>query len=275
VADQDAYKEDADAVTLITLHAAKGLEFDAVFISGLEEGVFPHQRALDDQRQMEEERRLAYVGLTRARHRLYLTHAATRATWGRGGFSIPSRFLLEIPAELMHGPRLVTQDDLDDDQRPEDERTGRATTLVHHGPAAARGSWAGDRRRRGRRAKRQERPQLPPGGGYTPAQAEQAPAGQAAVFVRRGTSGSQLVCLMTRRAKGLCRTGRSSDRPAPADSAGRARYRDGDKVRHAAFGEGTVVSSKLTRDDEEVTVAFPERGVKKLLASLANLEIVG
>ena len=60
---------------------------------------------------MEEERRLAYVGLTRARNRLYLTHAATRATWGRGGFSVPSRFLMEIPPELMHGPRLVVQDD--------------------------------------------------------------------------------------------------------------------------------------------------------------------
>ncbi|HSH21044.1 MAG TPA: UvrD-helicase domain-containing protein, partial [Candidatus Caenarcaniphilales bacterium] len=106
VADQDAYESDSDAVTLITLHAAKGLEFDVVFIGGLEEGVFPHARALDDARQMEEERRLAYVGLTRARHRLYLTHAAMRATWGRGGFSVPSRFLLEIPGDLMHGPRL-------------------------------------------------------------------------------------------------------------------------------------------------------------------------
>ena len=107
VADQDAYAGDADAVTLITLHAAKGLEFDVVFICGLEEGVFPHARALDDPRQMEEERRLAYVGLTRARQRLYLTHAARRATWGRSAFSIPCRFLLEIPEELMHGPRLV------------------------------------------------------------------------------------------------------------------------------------------------------------------------
>ena len=122
VADQDAYAADADAVTLITLHAAKGLEFDVVFISGLEEGVFPHARALDDPRQMEEERRLAYVGLTRARHRLYLTHAAQRATWGRGGFSIPSRFLHEIPADLMHGPRMVTRDEEDEDQRPIEER---------------------------------------------------------------------------------------------------------------------------------------------------------
>jgi len=83
VADQDSYERDADAATLITMHAAKGLEFDIVFITGLEEGVFPHARSLEDEKQMEEERRLAYVGLTRARHRLYLTHAATRATWGR------------------------------------------------------------------------------------------------------------------------------------------------------------------------------------------------
>ena len=108
VADQDAYESDADAVTLITLHAAKGLEFGAVFISGLEEGVFPHSRALDDETQLEEERRLAYVGITRAKERLFLSHAWRRATWGpgSGGLSVPSRFLLEIPADLMEGPHL-------------------------------------------------------------------------------------------------------------------------------------------------------------------------
>ena len=108
VADQDAYEADADAVTLITLHAAKGLEFGAVFISGMEEGVFPHSRALDDETQLEEERRLAYVGITRAKERLFLSHAWQRATWGPGGGgpSVPSRFLFEIPADLMEGPRL-------------------------------------------------------------------------------------------------------------------------------------------------------------------------
>ena len=104
VADQDSYEGDADAVTLITLHAAKGLEFPVVFIAGLEEGVFPHSRALDDEKELEEERRLAYVGMTRAKRRLYLSHAWRRATWGMGQASVPSRFLLEIPAELMDGP---------------------------------------------------------------------------------------------------------------------------------------------------------------------------
>ena len=111
VADQDSYEGDADAVTLITLHAAKGLEFPVVFIAGLEEGLFPHSRALDDEKELEEERRLAYVGITRAKRRLYLSHAWRRATWGMGQASVPSRFLLEIPAELMVGPQLGGADD--------------------------------------------------------------------------------------------------------------------------------------------------------------------
>src|SRR5206468_2486636 len=108
VADQDTYEGDADAATLITLHAAKGLEFPVVFIAGLEEGVFPHSRALDDEKELEEERRLAYVGMTRAMRRLYLSHAWRRATWGMGQASLPSRFLLEIPPDLMIGPDLST-----------------------------------------------------------------------------------------------------------------------------------------------------------------------
>ena len=113
VADQDSYEGDADAVTLITLHAAKGLEFPVVFIAGLEEGLFPHSRALDDEKELEEERRLAYVGITRAKRRLYLSHAWRRATWGMGQATVPSRFLLEIPAELMDGPQLGGTDDRD------------------------------------------------------------------------------------------------------------------------------------------------------------------
>ncbi|MDQ3871671.1 MAG: UvrD-helicase domain-containing protein, partial [Chloroflexota bacterium] len=165
VADQDSYQADADAVTLITLHAAKGLEFDIVFISGLEEGVFPHSRALEDQREMEEERRLAYVGLTRARHRLYLTHAAQRATWGMGRISTPSRFLVEIPADLMHGPRLVVHDELEgeDDQRPVEELLGGPLDLDlilgRRGGSRLLGRALPPRQGGAR--------QLPPGGGYT------------------------------------------------------------------------------------------------------------
>jgi DNA helicase-2/ATP-dependent DNA helicase PcrA len=85
----------------MTVHSAKGLEFDAVFISGLEEGLFPHENSLNEMEGVEEERRLMYVALTRARKRLYLTHAQTRMLHGHTRYNIASRFLHEIPATLM------------------------------------------------------------------------------------------------------------------------------------------------------------------------------
>jgi DNA helicase-2/ATP-dependent DNA helicase PcrA len=100
VSDVDALAE-SGAVTMMTLHNAKGLEFPAVFIAGLEEGVFPHMRSLGDPVQLEEERRLAYVGITRAQRRLFLTHATTRNLFGATNYNSPSRFLGEIPAKLM------------------------------------------------------------------------------------------------------------------------------------------------------------------------------
>jgi DNA helicase-2/ATP-dependent DNA helicase PcrA len=224
---------------------------------------------------MEEERRLAYVGLTRARHRLYLTHANQRATWGRGGFSVPSRFLMEIPTDLMHGPRVLTDDDADDDQRPDDERD----FLSHVQGGQRRGARAFGRARAGMVGPRQ----LPPGGGYV------APPGGP----RPGQTFKASRDLVAKREAYY---GRVPVGPGPPDEdeqeaggtpparpavpprpivPGERRYRDGDRVRHARFGEGTVVSSKLTRDDEEVTVAFPDQGIKRLLASLADLEIVG
>jgi DNA helicase-2/ATP-dependent DNA helicase PcrA len=97
--------EGGGVVTLMTLHTAKGLEFPVVFLTGMEEGVFPHQRSLGDTKALEEERRLAYVGITRAKRRLYLTRTAVRTWWGRPAFHPPSRFLAEIPGELVHWER--------------------------------------------------------------------------------------------------------------------------------------------------------------------------
>ena len=102
-ADADEYDESADAVTLITLHAAKGLEFGTVYIVGLEEGICPHSRSVDEPRQLEEERRLLYVGMTRARRRLYLTYAARRSQFGSESGRIPSRFFKDVPTELVQG----------------------------------------------------------------------------------------------------------------------------------------------------------------------------
>ncbi|MBM3695660.1 MAG: DNA helicase PcrA [Actinobacteria bacterium] len=99
--DVDSLDEEAGRLTLMTLHNAKGLEFPVVFIAGLEEGVFPHVRSLGDPGELEEERRLAYVGLTRAQRRLYLTLATTRNLWGAPNYNSPSRFLDEIPRALL------------------------------------------------------------------------------------------------------------------------------------------------------------------------------
>ncbi|MFJ5014066.1 DNA helicase PcrA [Streptomyces griseoluteus] len=108
VADSDQIpdEEDGDGViTLMTLHTAKGLEFPVVFLTGMEDGVFPHMRALNQTKELEEERRLAYVGITRARERLYLTRAALRSAWGQPSYNPPSRFLEEIPATHLEWKR--------------------------------------------------------------------------------------------------------------------------------------------------------------------------
>ncbi|WP_435120591.1 DNA helicase PcrA [Micromonospora tulbaghiae] len=109
VADADQIPSDdpehQGVVTLMTLHTAKGLEFPVVFLTGLEDGVFPHLRSLGDTRELEEERRLAYVGITRARQRLYLSRAVTRSAWGAPAYNPPSRFLEELPPELVRWER--------------------------------------------------------------------------------------------------------------------------------------------------------------------------
>jgi DNA helicase-2/ATP-dependent DNA helicase PcrA len=265
VADQDSYEAGADAVTLITLHAAKGLEFPVVFIAGLEEGVFPHSRSLDDEKQLEEERRLAYVGITRAKRRLFLSHAARRATWGSGGLSVPSRFLFEIPAALMSGPRLDPAGEFDDDVGHVDPdlvfgrrlnsrfgtpiRTGGGAWRAGSGQPGAPRAGEGFRPTRDLGARRE-------------AYAAGAPSGS---LDAPSTAPSAL-----------------PPRPPRPSAAARPRipgerqFRDGDRIRHPRLGEGIVVTSKLTRNDEEVTVAFGGGGgVKTLLASIANLELLG
>lgn len=198
VADVDALDgHGGDAVTLMTLHSAKGLEFPVVFIAGLEEGVFPHSRSLTSDAQIEEERRLAYVGMTRAREELHLYHAHRRSVYGTPSFNQRSRFLEDIPAELI-------------------DRTA----------------------------------------GYG---AYEAPEPQRAVRLER--SGSYSVV---------------EPQPAPKKAAGwKPPFEIGQRVSHAKFGVGVVVSCNPIKDDCEVTVAFPGVvGVKKLVQKLAKLVAV-
>jgi ATP-dependent DNA helicase UvrD/PcrA len=274
VADQDSYEGEADSVVLITLHAAKGLEFPVVFICGLEEGLFPHSRALDDEQELEEERRLAYVGITRAKRRLFLSHAWRRATWGMGQASVPSRFLLEIPPELMEGPQLAASDDgrdLDLDLVFGARRTSRFNTPVRGtSPAYRQGSG---------------RPGAPPPG--EPFRPTRDLGAKREAFADGARSGQLSRATLRAWDDALERSyepeGGASAAPAPIAPTnrplvpGERQFRDGDRVRHAAWGEGIVVTSKLTRSDEEVTVAFKDAGIgrKTMLASLANLEITG
>ncbi|MEQ4302871.1 DNA helicase PcrA [Plantactinospora sp. B6F1] len=143
VADADQVPSDdpdhQGVVTLMTLHTAKGLEFPVVFLTGLEDGVFPHLRALGDNRELEEERRLAYVGITRARKRLYLSRAVTRSAWGQPSYNPPSRFVDELPGDLVRW-----------------ERTGAAYT-----------SWSGSGGGVGGRSGAEERSGAYRGGGFS------------------------------------------------------------------------------------------------------------
>jgi DNA helicase II / ATP-dependent DNA helicase PcrA len=192
VADVDSLKDQVDAPVLMTLHAAKGLEFPVVFITGMEEGLLPHSRSLEDPDEMAEERRLCYVGITRAKDCVYLSYAFRRSMWGSSDVATPSRFLNDIPKALISGSASFA------DVRPREAAALRAST------------WD--------------------------APARAAPA-----------------------------------RPAAAPSRV-LQFRAGQRVQHAQFGEGIVIESRLDRNDEEVTVAFKKAGIKRLLASFANLQ---
>ncbi len=129
VADADSIPDDTGGtgvVTLMTLHTAKGLEFPVVFLTGMEDGVFPHLRSLGDSGELEEERRLAYVGITRARSRLYISRAVTRSSWGQPVYNPPSRFLDEIPSNLLVWER-------EEPRRTEPAQARVATRVLGHG----------------------------------------------------------------------------------------------------------------------------------------------
>jgi DNA helicase-2/ATP-dependent DNA helicase PcrA len=261
VSDQDTLEERPERVTLITLHAAKGLEFPVVFMVGLEEGLLPYARALDDERELEEERRLTYVGMTRAKDRLYLVHARHRSAWGSGGVEVePSRFLADLPEELLEvgagrrGPTGLgwVRDELGSRGR----REPRGSSATWSGAPSWRGGGLDDESSSLPSYWGRVRP------GLEPLRPERLP--DLSVPDRPALPDVDL---------GSGTFGHHGNGSADADAQPtELAWRAGDKVRHRRFGDGIVVSSQWVSGDEEVTVAFPGQGVRRLLGSYAGLE---
>ncbi|MEM0915966.1 MAG: DUF3553 domain-containing protein, partial [Planctomycetota bacterium] len=165
VADVDAVESDAGAVTLMTLHAAKGLEFDTVALVGFEDGLLPHDRANTDPKELEEERRLAFVGITRAMRRLLITHANVRTVFGIASATIPSRFLKELPDDEDTARTHRLDDDHDNQADWErSDRSGHAfgRTMSKRQLAAMRGEGSNTGRAQ-RSAAAGQAAQYPPG----------------------------------------------------------------------------------------------------------------
>jgi DNA helicase-2/ATP-dependent DNA helicase PcrA len=236
VADTDDYKGDVP-VTLMTAHSAKGLEFPVVFIVGLEDGLFPHSRSLSDASDIEEERRLCYVAMTRAERYLYVTHAVKRRVYGEELASEPSQFLNEMPLELI-----------------EDLSRGRSwlsfargsTTLDHAGQANAHRETKARTSYEGKT--------------YDNAQSIEeffrsraARLGQPASD-RRASRGSS----------------RDAGKVQPASTSPTAV--PGSYVRHAKYGRGLVLRREGSGDQTKLTVSFPGYGQKKLVEKYAGLE---
>ncbi|RKQ16414.1 DNA helicase PcrA [Ureibacillus endophyticus] len=203
VADIDALdKEDTSkgSIILMTMHSAKGLEFPVVFIIGMEENIFPHSRSLSDAAEMEEERRLAYVGITRAEQRLYLTCAGSRTLYGRSSFNMPSRFINEISDDVIeHISKSGNRIDADDLPFNKNRRASSYRRTVGNV---------------------QTKPQ---------------------VASLQSTGGNEL------------------------------EWKAGDKAVHGKWGTGTVVSVKGEGDGLELDIAFPNIGIKRLLAKFAPI----
>ncbi|GAC1567664.1 MAG: hypothetical protein NVS3B14_14400 [Ktedonobacteraceae bacterium] len=249
-------EENRDAVTLITLHAAKGLEYPIVFIVGMDEGSLPHSRSVDKPEQLEEERRLAYVGFTRAMRRLYLLRAYRRSYFGDVMATEPSRFLDDIPLNLVSnsgsvagrssaGPRPSAnrRSNWDDDYNQDRQSARDSGRVFGSGKPQANSKvpqWS---------------PPPRPTSGATPRPPTSLPSPSRSSAPSGPSSGTT-----------------PATPPPPAKPAGQ-QFKPGDQVRHNAFGEGVILKSEMVQDTEFVDVQFHgHHGKKRLSMDFAKLE---
>jgi DNA helicase II / ATP-dependent DNA helicase PcrA len=256
VSDADAYDERAQ-ITLMTLHAAKGLEFPLVFLCGLEEGLFPHSRTFLNPDDIEEERRLCYVGMTRAMDQLVITRAVYRRRYGTDmpEASIPSRFLDEIPAALV--------------EELGKSRVGRAPSPASSSRSAVgAGSWSSNRdRRAGAPAPHKPVPH------YAYEDEDQSAAWNEKAEAARKPAAPKYNSI-DNIAEFFASRGKkfSVAKVTVEEPKGRRGFRPGQKVRHPKYGEGTVYHREGEGEEAKITVQFPRFGLKKLVEKYAQLE---
>ena len=249
IADADDYDARAQ-ITLMSLHAAKGLEFPLVFLSGLEEGLFPHSRTMLVPEDIEEERRLCYVGMTRAMDQLILTRAVYRRRYGTDlpEASVPSRFLEEVPGPLIEelGTRKA--------------RVGTAAI----GRPAGRSPAAFD----------SESPHYSYEDEDQSASWHSGDAGRGNTRASKQTVAARAYNSIENIAEFFATRGKKFTVPkTPVEEpTGKRGFRPGQKVRHPKYGEGTVYQREGEGEEAKITVQFPRFGLKKLVEKYAQLE---
>ena len=270
VSDVDQYNADA-RVTMMTLHAAKGLEFPLVFLCGMEEGLFPHSRTLQDPSGLEEERRLCYVGMTRAMDTLILTRARYRRRYGSDmpEASIASRFLEEVPSRLV-----------EDLGSPADNHSAWNSGREYgFGGGGAARKWSSRRvgNDDGYGSEKHYNYEDEDQSGGTPAASEKPKTGlqfglkSSASGSAGGSAGGSIDNIASFFA---ARGGHKATRPKLdiPETTGSTGLRNGSRVRHPKYGEGTVFRREGDGDDAKITVQFQQHGVKKLVEKFAQLE---
>jgi DNA helicase-2/ATP-dependent DNA helicase PcrA len=266
-------------VTLMTLHAAKGLEFPLVFLAGLEEGLFPHSRTLNSPEELEEERRLCYVGMTRAMNTLILTRAHYRRRYGNDApeMSVPSRFLEEVPPPLVenlggrspawatpsygarYGSRGRSSGDFEGRHYNYEDESQEA-----HSPAAARATGSG----RG--------PVKPFTASWMTGAKASSPDRETGPNSKSAEASGGSIDNIARFFGGKSGAAKPGSFARPTmdipGSTGASGLKKGQRVRHAKYGEGSVLMREGDGDDAKLTVLFQRHGMKKLIEKFANLE---
>ena len=273
ISDIDSYNESADQVVLMTIHSAKGLEFPYVFLIGMEEGVFPSEMSKYSEADLEEERRLAYVGITRAKKELYISNSVTRMLYGRTQRNEPSRFLREIEPEYIEETRSPALE-----RRSQLGGWGSAYSDTVPGGASGYSGASGWGRSRSGGSGSGSR------SGYLNAEYNGGSRGFGADYAGRGTSGSASMDSRSRSggfgsgygraaapkapAKPVQFTGAPAAKPAASTPK---HYEPGDIVEHKVFGRGKVLKVKPAAGDQIVEINFEKVGVKKTMANFAPL----